>query len=189
MCDIEKKLLAWIDGELPTKEAGDVARHVEGCEHCRGRLTAFREVDQSFKVYCDALIAIKAGRGVPRWIPALAGAVVAAVVLFLVFPRTRIAHPSAVTPTTATVSSVAPSRVSVPVAAEAPPHKSNRRRHVEPRRAQQEAVSWRPAESAVQIAIPADAMFAPGALPRGMNFVAELSLAPDGSVRQVRLLQ
>jgi hypothetical protein len=44
-------------------------------------------------------------------------------------------------------------------------------------------------ETAVQIAIPAEAMFPPGAMPKGMNFIAELSIAPDGSVKQVRLWQ
>ena len=52
-----------------------------------------------------------------------------------------------------------------------------------------EAAKWQPNESAVQIAFPADAMFPPGAMPKGLNFVAELSIAPDGSVRQVRLRQ
>jgi hypothetical protein len=50
-------------------------------------------------------------------------------------------------------------------------------------------VEWRPTETAVQIAIPADAMFPPGAMPKGMNFIAELSIAADGSVEQVRLRQ
>jgi hypothetical protein len=44
-------------------------------------------------------------------------------------------------------------------------------------------------ETAVQIAIPADAMFPPGAVPNGMNWNAELIIAPDGSVKQVRLRQ
>jgi hypothetical protein len=30
-------------------------------------------------------------------------------------------------------------------------------------------------------------MFAPGAIPEGMNFVAELSIGPDGSVERLRL--
>jgi hypothetical protein len=54
---------------------------------------------------------------------------------------------------------------------------------------QERAVEWRPTETAVQIAIPADAMFPPGAMPKGMNFIAELSIAADGSVEQVRLRQ
>jgi hypothetical protein len=41
----------------------------------------------------------------------------------------------------------------------------------------------------VQIAIPAEAMFPPGAAPNEMNFIAELTIAADGSVQQVRLRQ
>ena len=42
------------------------------------------------------------------------------------------------------------------------------------------------ADPAIQIAIPADSMFPPGAVPEGVNFVASLSLA-DGSVQAIRL--
>jgi hypothetical protein len=43
-------------------------------------------------------------------------------------------------------------------------------------------------EPALRIAIPADAIFAPGALPDGMIFVADLSIGVDGRVEQLRLL-
>ncbi len=33
----------------------------------------------------------------------------------------------------------------------------------------------------VQIAIPADAMFPPGAVPAGFSYITEVSFAPDGS--------
>ena len=46
--------------------------------------------------------------------------------------------------------------------------------------------SW-PEPAAIQIAIPADEMFPPGAVPAGVNFVAELSIAADGSAEQLRL--
>jgi hypothetical protein len=54
---------------------------------------------------------------------------------------------------------------------------------------QARAVKWQATETAVQIAIPAEALFPPGALPKGMNFIAELRIAPDGSVSQIRLRQ
>lgn len=41
--------------------------------------------------------------------------------------------------------------------------------------------------SAIQVAIPADAMFPPGAMPEGVNFVAEVQLGADGNVRQLQL--
>jgi hypothetical protein len=46
-----------------------------------------------------------------------------------------------------------------------------------------------PVDTAIEIAIPAEAMFPPGAMPNGINFIAELRIAPDGSVKQVRLRQ
>ena len=50
-----------------------------------------------------------------------------------------------------------------------------------------QTANWVPAEPAIPIAIPADSIFLPGSLPQGMNFTAELSLAEDGSARQLRL--
>jgi hypothetical protein len=42
------------------------------------------------------------------------------------------------------------------------------------------------ADPAVQIAIPADAMFPPGAVPEGVTYIANVSLT-DGSVQGIRL--
>jgi hypothetical protein len=39
----------------------------------------------------------------------------------------------------------------------------------------------------IQIAIPADEMFPPGAVPEGMHFVADLTIAADGSAERLRL--
>jgi hypothetical protein len=47
-------------------------------------------------------------------------------------------------------------------------------------------MNWAP-EPAVQIGIPAEAMFAPGAVPQGVSFSAELRLAADGSAHELRL--
>jgi hypothetical protein len=43
------------------------------------------------------------------------------------------------------------------------------------------------AEPAIEIAIPADAMFPPGAVPTGMSFMAELTIAADGTALQLGL--
>jgi hypothetical protein len=40
-------------------------------------------------------------------------------------------------------------------------------------------------QAAIQIAIPAEAIFPPGAVPEGVTYIA--SLAPDGSVQSIRL--
>jgi len=42
-------------------------------------------------------------------------------------------------------------------------------------------------ESVIQIAIPADEMFPPGAVPEGMQFAADLTIAADGSAKRLRL--
>jgi hypothetical protein len=42
-------------------------------------------------------------------------------------------------------------------------------------------------EPMIQIAIPADEMFPPGAVPEGIHFAADLTIAADGSAERLRL--
>jgi hypothetical protein len=184
MCDVQAKLIAWLDGELSSVEADDVSRHIKGCQECRGQLATYKLVSETFDVYCEAIVAVKTPHRISRWVPVLASAVVAAVVMFLVFPQRRVEPPPTLPPTV-TVGSVP---VSMAHTSELAPRKTIHKRHaVSP--VQDRPVQWQPTETAVQIAIPADAMFPPGAMPKGMNFIAELSIALDGSVQQVRLRQ
>jgi hypothetical protein len=53
--------------------------------------------------------------------------------------------------------------------------------------AQSQNVYFLPDEPVVQIAIPADEMFPPGAVPEGIHFAADLTIAADGSVERLRL--
>jgi hypothetical protein len=48
-------------------------------------------------------------------------------------------------------------------------------------------IEWAMAEPAIQIAIPADAMFPPGAVPEGVTYIANVSLGGDGSVQGLRI--
>lgn len=182
MCDVQAKLIAWLDHELSTDEFAEVQCHIEGCKECRTRLAAYEKVSETFDVYCDVVVATKMRRRVARWVPVLAGAVVT--VMFLAFPRTRIEPPLILAPTITVASVPVPAQP----APETAPRKTIHRRHAVAA-VQVRAVKWQPMETAVQIAIPAEAMFPPGAMPKGMNFIAELSIAPDGSVKQVRLWQ
>jgi anti-sigma factor RsiW len=184
MCNDQAKLIAWLDRELSSDEAAVVDRHIKECQECRGRLATYKQVSQTFDVYCDAVVAEKTRPPVSRWVAVFASGGVAAVVLFLAFLQRPVGPPPVLTPTVAASSAPVPT----PHAAGPVPHKTIRRRHVVPP-IQERSVEWRPTETAVQIAIPADAMFPPGAMPKGMNFIAELSIAPDGSVQQVRLRQ
>ena len=93
MCDVQAKLIAWLDRELPTDEASAVERHVERCEECRRWIATYGQVGQAFDAYCDAVMAAKAPRQVPRWVPVLSGAVVVAGALFLALPRMRVERP------------------------------------------------------------------------------------------------
>jgi anti-sigma factor RsiW len=181
MCDVQGKLVAWLDEELPQEEAAEVARHVEGCAECRSEREAYERVSSTFDAYCEAVVAAKTHRRVPRWVPALAGAVVAAaVVLFLSFPRARVEPRPVPAPVAAALSVTALDPTTVP-------GKKVRRPHPPVAHVQEQTARWRPAESAVQIAIPADAMFPPGAMPEGMSFIAEVSIGTDGSVKRLRL--
>ena len=184
MCDAQTKLLAWLDGELTPEEAADVERHVQNCRECRSRLGTYQQVSETFEVYCDAVLAAKTHKTFSFWVPALAVAIVAAAVYLLAFPPLRVTTPAIAAPDQASafVSEPAPSAPE-PVR-DVATHKRRRVPSAEPR-----PHSWQPTETAVEIAIPAEAVLPPGAMPEGMNFIAELSIAPDGSVKQVRLRQ
>jgi len=183
MCDVQVKLVAWLDRELPKDEAGAVEHHVERCLECRRLVTAYGQVSETFDAYCDAVMARKTPRQVLRWVPALAGAVVAIAVILLILSRTVVERP----PVDPTISSAA----SLPVPA-APPAEAVLRKIPIPRqrrlpRVQPYVGTEQPMDTAIEIAIPAEAMFPPGAMPNGISFIADLRIAPDGSVRQVHL--
>ena len=189
MCDSSEKLVAWLDHELPANEAVQVERHLDACSECRGRLDAYKEVSAAFDAYCDAASWPRARRSRALSAAIAAGAVAALLALFLVQPRVsgpphaRITPPPANPPTvvrspassSATVTHLPPS-----------PMENVRHRHLVATAPRPDA-SWPPAEPAVQIAIPAEALFPPGATPEGVSFVADLSIAPDGSAQRLRL--
>lgn len=186
MCDVQGKLIGWIDRELPADQAGEVERHVKRCEECRRWIATYGQVGQAFDAYCDAVMAAKAPRRVPRWMPVLAGAVVVASVMLLAFLRTRVEPPPIVVPTVASAS--VPNPEAAPAPELAPRKATMRRRHAAPR-VDRRATEVQPMDTAIEIAIPAEAMFPPGAVPDGINFIAEVRIATDGSVKQVRLRQ
>jgi anti-sigma factor RsiW len=187
MCDVQAKLIAWLDRELPADEASAMERHVETCEECRRWVATYGQVGEAFDAYCDAVMAAKAPRRVQRWVPVFSGAVVViASVMLLAFLRTRVEPPPILAPTVASAS--VPNPVTAP-AAEPAPRKATMRRHRAAPRVQERGTEVQAMDTAIEIAIPAEAMFPPGAVPYGINFIAELRIAPDGSVKQVRLRQ
>lgn len=193
MCDFSERLIPWLDRELPEQEAAGVELHLRTCNECRNSLGAYKELDQAIVAYCDARVPPPVRRGLSVWTPALLAAAAAAVLLLLPHGRTDRDRPQ--------LQAVAASPAVLERAAPRAPHTSVTKpvttgvrkpviktvhlpQVVAPAQAQ---TAWTPVQPAIQIAIPAEAMFAPGAVPQGVSFTAELSIAADGSAQQLRL--
>jgi len=178
MCDIQSKLVAWMDGELPVRKVVEVKRHLRSCGECQKKVALYRQTSEEFALYCGASVNTTKQEA-SRWAVILAGTVAAAAALFAVAPWRRIDPPPAVPPKVITTAAPAPAKESAP---QRPVRKSRAIRVTEKR-----TVEWQVAEAAVQIAIPAEAMFPPGTVPEGLRVIAELRIAPDGSVDQLLL--
>jgi Putative zinc-finger len=202
MDDFSGRLIAWLDRELPEAEAADVEQHLQACAECRGRLAAYQQASSNFEAYCDLAIAPEMRRRLPRWIlvASAAAAVAVAVLLFATLPRGRVEQPPTHSPPTHSSTKNSPQTAGPGVASEvAPPMNSiktaHRRYAVAPVQTETgnaaptliQNATLLPAEPAIEISIPADAMYPPGAVPEGVNFIADLTVAADGSAEPVRL--
>ena len=184
-CDCSETLVAWLDGELSTDEAAHLEQHLAACLECHTKADAYKKVSVTVQAYCDAATTSETHRATPlRVLPYVgAAAAAAALAFFLLQPRPR---ESAVQPAPATPSVVAIPDAKPASLAPSPHIKPVRVRHsAEPLQGLQ--TNSPTAESAVQIAIPAEALFPPGAFPQGVAFVADLSIAPDGSPQRLHL--
>jgi len=190
MCNDSGKLVAFLDHELDDGEMAGIRRHLEGCTDCRAQLNQYESASNSFRTYCDAVeMAEHARHERSRWtVPVISGAaataLAAAVVLLLLGHRVEKAGTPAPIHAAAAVASESASALEPPPA----PRTSHQvhRLHVAPP-VQTRGVELVPAEPAIEIAIPADSMFPPGAVPDGFAFTADVSFAPDGSAQQMRL--
>ena len=184
MCELSGKLMAWLDHELESDEMAGVERHIEECAECQREVAAYREVSATFHSYCDAVMESRLRRRSSQWVPVLSavGAVAFAVVALLVFQHRRV-EPLVPAPVVKTVPAAGAATVVETTNAAS---KSVPRRHAAPQ-ARREIVNWAPAEPAIEIAIPAESMFPPGAVPEGVTFTADLSIGADGSAQQMRL--
>ena len=214
MCEFSERLIAWLDGELPEGEAAKIERHLGECRQCRGQLDAYWQASDAFEAhsnaYADAAVSAKPGRRSlrPARTVSVAAAIAAMVAAFFLFTA-RIRH-SAVVGTAAEIGSSTAASQSVQTAQQEParqwaavappraaPHGekskgAERISHAVPdRRAEaprpQEDPNLLPGAPAVEISIPADAIFPPGAVPAGVSFTADVTMASDGSAEQIRL--
>lgn len=191
MCDYSSKLIAWLDRELEPEERAAVQQHLPNCAECRASLSKYKLVSQDIDDYCRAMMTASQSDGAHRgWVPVLSAAAAilvlagTAAVLWHSRLQARSAAPAlAVSPITAIHALPAEAPELRPVGAA---RKSSRAHRVKSPSARQ-PVHWVPAQPALQVAIPADSMFPPGAVPEGISFVADVNFAPDGSARQIRL--
>ena len=63
MCEHSKKLIApkliaWMDGELPERDAAEVERHLRECAECRECVAAYEQASGAFEAYCDAVVEV-----------------------------------------------------------------------------------------------------------------------------------
>ena len=203
MCDFAGKLMAWLDRELPDDDTAAMERHLHGCLECRDRVEAYGQVSGAFDrycdAYCDALTAPNPGRRpAGRVLTISAGVSVAAALamFFLLTARWRVQPVAPAVIPTPTVVDVGPElraeHAPQPVPAATRPA-SRIQHHKGPGQVKQAATQRQieetnllASEPAVEIAIPADAIFPPGAVPEGVGFTADVTIAPDGSAQQVR---
>lgn len=183
MCEYSQKLVAWLDHELGDAERSELEHHFQTCLECRKQLGKYKQISDWFMVYRDAVAAARVRRDTSRWVPLFSGAaaIALAATIILLFVRPRIA-PLPVQPAAAVAPP--PAVLEVTPAPRTTPHVH---RGHSPSHVQAHAANWPPTAPAIQIAIPADAVFPPGAVPEGVNFTADVSLGPDGSAQQIRL--
>lgn len=189
MCDFSEKLIAWMDGELPDDEAAAVDRHLGGCSECLDRLETYRGVSRALAAYCAASMETTTRRRWPQWLPVLTGAAAAAVLLAGVFQTTvfqPVSKPIVVQRHVAEASPVIlDETVQQPVERVHRPHSVTRHKTLGMTR----QAHWVSAEPTIQIAIPAEAMFAPGTVPEGTTFIADLRMSADGVWQGLSLQQ
>jgi Putative zinc-finger len=182
MCEFETKLVAWIDRELDAATARDVELHLEACHDCSARVAAYREVSTAFAAYFEQpVVTPKRSRtAITASFLGLGAATAAAITLWMFRPL-PVAPPSlpkltGPAPAIAYVKQpAAPAQVSVP-----------RHRPISRPAMLANAASVE-TQPTIEIAIPADAVFAPGAFPTGFTFAADLSIRGDGSPETLRV--
>jgi putative zinc finger protein len=204
MCEFSEKLIAWLDHELPVEASAAIERHVPACAECRHAAAAYRTLNEAIEAYCETAILTAPKRRVCMkarvWRAVFVGTAAAAAAVLLVFlakPVKRflwIDSPGA--PAAALNKTTVPpialektpivqrTAVEAPNSVRKPPLAHPSVPVIEtPKRGEN---LW-PNQAPVYIAIPADALFPPGALPEGVAFVADVNLRPDGSAQGLQL--
>ena len=182
MCEFDAKLIAWIDGELDADASRQMEDHLESCEVCAAKAAGYREVSQAFAAYYDLPPAEKQSAK-PRRVALYAGSIAAAAAATVVWMLSSL--PSIPPPASPKTAEPAPAIAFVKVPAVPIATTIRRARSVHSvAAAEPERIAAQPT---IEIAIPADEIFAPGAFPAGFAFAADLSIRGDGSPEALRI--
>jgi len=200
MCEYSDRLIAFLDHELPVEEAVQVELHLDTCDECRRQIAVFAKVSREVDAYCNETMVLSDRNVATPWasLTIAAGVVTAVIALFLAWPRARVTPSTVQLPRVAMADSHAVTESALPLSV--PPIPRFHRPHAgrdESRfvpvqgknsvPAQRVIAYHSPEQPMIQIAIPADEMFPPGAIPGGLNFVADLTIAADGTAEGMRL--
>jgi len=181
MCDYENNLNAWIDCELEPDVALDVEHHLQICASCSTKVSQYREVSREFAAY-HAAVPVRKSSFPWRWATIAAGFAAAAAMILWMLPlpveQLQLQSPKAAEPPAMAFETPRPS---VPAPLKKVHHQTTAKRNEIP------PAAWTGLEPSIEIAIPADAIFAPGAVPPGFTFAADLSMNGDGSPRFLRV--
>jgi hypothetical protein len=164
MCEYSGRLIAWMDGELPGEEAAKVEWHVRQCAECRRNVNAYAEVSGAFVACYDAAMAAQPRRTTSRW--ALGGLAAAAAILaaiLLIQPRAE--QIAVFVPPPPHAPAMAFEKPPGPMALVRSRPRATHTLVLQP---------WIAVEPSVEVALPADALFPPGAVPEGFSFIADV---------------
>ncbi len=181
MCEYSGRLIAWLDQELsdqelsdqelPDQEATNVEWHVGHCAECRKAVSVYKEVSGAFLVCYEAAMSPRPRRRMEWWI-ASGVAAAALIVALVLFAQPRLEQLSMRPPSPPQAPAMAFEKsVPSPEPAVAVRPQRQARAPIHPRGIAQR---WMAQEPVVEVALPADALFPPGAVPQGFSFIAEV---------------
>jgi hypothetical protein len=166
MCEYSGRLVAWIDHELLDEEATNVGWHVGRCAECRQAVNRYEEVSGAFLACYQATIAVPPHRSAFTWTTGGVAAA-AAILAAILFAQPRAEYLSVYVPPPTHAPAIAFD--TTPVRTVAAPLRPS------PARTRMPVPSpWIAVEPTVIVALPADALFPPGAVPQGFSFIADV---------------
>ncbi len=193
------RLIAWLDSELPSEEAAAIEQHVSTCRMCREAVATYRRIDADVRAYRESVMEAKVHGRAGEWLLASGAAAFAAtgvLALFTLVPAQVAPPPSPAGPLVARppvfaneLAGLVPPRVQRADEVQAVPRRVMKpsRTHRAPSATGVADLNWVPAEPAIEVVIPAEAVFPPGAIPEGVSFNAHLTIGADGFAQRLRL--